>query len=607
VKFTERGEVVVTVHLEEYLTNRAKLKFEVRDSGIGMTPEQSARLFQAFSQADSSVTRKYGGTGLGLSISKRLVEMMEGNIWVESAYGQGTTFWFTAWFGIGSAEKLVRKTPPGLADIRALVVDDNAVAREILAEVLKRFLKRVNYVSSGEEAIAELIKADQQDDPYRLVLMDWHMPGFDGLETSRMIKQPDRLQNIPKIVVITAFGREEAGQQAEEAGVEGVLQKPVTPSVLFDTLIQIFGIPEETHSSVHTARDMPSPDTSGVRILVVEDNDVNQQVATELLEGSGAKVTVANNGREAVEILTHGDEPPFDIVLMDLQMPVMDGLAATKLLRAQPHLQKLPIIAMTAHAMAEEVHRCLEAGMNDHVAKPVDPDTLFATLMRWIPSRKRSLREVPSGRVRTESVLIPLQIEGVDVSGGLNRVSGNARLYRDLLERFVGKQSSAATEINAALEKGDHALAEQKAHSLKGVAGNLGIDGIFHSAGKVETAIRDSHGDLAALIKELSFLLRRQIEMIERALSVANSPSKSASAATDPSATRAAFDELRTLLEANDADTPRAYAVLRDNLNGTVEAAQLEDLGAAVHEFDFDRALFQLQEISKQYEANREK
>jgi two-component system, sensor histidine kinase and response regulator len=285
----------------------------------------------------------------------------------------------------------------------------------------------------------------------------------------------------------------------------------------------------------------------------------------------------------------------------------MDGLAATKLLRAQPHLQELPIIAMTAHAMAEEVHRCLEAGMNDHVAKPVDPNTLFATLTRWIPSRERNLRDAPLRRAGAENELIPLEIEGVDVSGGLNRVSGNARLYRELLEQFVRKQVSAGTEITAALEKGDHSLAEQKAHSLKGVAGNLGIDGIFHSAGKVETAIRDSRGDLAALIEELTSFLRRQIEAIKRALSTVDSPGEKSRTATDPAATRAAFDELRTLLEANDADTPRAYAALRDNLKGTVDATQLEALGGAVREFDFDLALFKLREISKQYEANRGK
>ena len=218
VKFTERGEDVVTVRREERLPDRVKLKFEVRDSGIGMTPEQSARLFQAFSQADTSTTRKYGGTGLGLSISKRLVEMMEGNIWVESEYGRGSTFCFTAWFGTGAAETGPKKLPPGLANIRALVVDDNPMAREILGHALRQLLPTVDCISSGADALRMLARADEQA-PYQLLLMDWQMPDLDGLETSRIIKRDGCLKHIPKIVMITAFDREEIREQAEELGI----------------------------------------------------------------------------------------------------------------------------------------------------------------------------------------------------------------------------------------------------------------------------------------------------------------------------------------------------------------------------------------------------
>ena len=389
VKFTDRGEVLVTAAVEEQLADRVKMKFSVRDSGIGMTPEQSARLFQAFAQADTSTTRKYGGTGLGLSISKRLVEMMEGRIWAESQPGVGSTFHFTAWFGIGSEEK-PKRFIPDLAGIRALVVDDNAQAREILTEALRVFAIRADSVSSGEDAVREIAAADSQD-PYRLVLMDWHMPGMDGLEASRIIKRNDRLQHVPKIVMVTAFGREDIRAQAEQIGIDSYLLKPVNQSLLYDTLVDLFGVAGlEDHRSRAQKSDVPEHDATGIRVLLVEDNEMNQQVATELLESAGAIVTIANHGGEAVKILTEGDQaPPFDVVFMDLQMPEMDGFTATKLLRRDPRLQKFPIIAMTAHALVEERQRCLDAGMNDHVSKPIDPDNLFSTLLRWAKPRPK--------------------------------------------------------------------------------------------------------------------------------------------------------------------------------------------------------------------------
>ena len=366
VKFTERGEIVVKVALAEKVFDRVNLKFSVRDSGIGMTPEQTARLFQAFNQADSSTTRRYGGTGLGLSISKRLVEMMDGNIWVESNYGTGTTFHFTAWFGIGSGQAKRRMFIPNIPGIRVLIVDDNQQAREILADLLTGLGLKAHSVSSGEDAIRELAGVDTVD-PYALVMMDWNMPGMDGLETSRIIKRGGRLQNVPKVVMVTAFGQEDIREEAEGVGIDGYLLKPVTPSTLFDALAEMFGnMGQEQEASRLLRAEATSHDVIGIRVLLVEDNEVNQQVACELLESAGASVRIANHGGEAVKILTEGEQPPpFDIVFMDLQMPEMDGFTATRLLRNRSQLQQLPIIAMTAHALIEERQHCLEAGMND--------------------------------------------------------------------------------------------------------------------------------------------------------------------------------------------------------------------------------------------------
>ena len=480
VKFTDDGEVVVTAGVEEQVGDRVKLKFSVRDTGIGMTSEQSARLFQAFTQADTSTTRKFGGTGLGLSISRRLVEMMGGNIWVESEPGVGSTFSFTAWFGVG-AESEERRFVPDLAGIRALVVDDNAQAREILGDSLRGFALRADAVSSGEEAIQVLTRADGTD-PYQLVLMDWRMPVMDGLQASAIIKRPGRLQHVPRIVIVTAFGKDDVRGDADKIGIDGYLAKPVNASTLYDALMNLFGTARlRMTAGSGGERESGKYEALGVRVLLVEDNDMNQQVATELLESAGAVVTVASNGSEAVRMLKDGPTPPaFDIVLMDLQMPVMDGYTATGLLRADARFNDLPILAMTAHALVEERERCLSAGMNDHVTKPIDPDALFAAIARWT---KRRVQTPPAE-------LNVLAIDGIDTAGGLKRVAGNQRLYRNLLQQFVDKQADVAIQIQAALGAGDRALAERLAHTVKGVAGNLGITGVQNAAAAVEKALR---------------------------------------------------------------------------------------------------------------------
>jgi signal transduction histidine kinase/DNA-binding response OmpR family regulator/HPt (histidine-containing phosphotransfer) domain-containing protein len=608
VKFTERGEVLVTVSLEEQSADRIKLKFSVRDSGIGMTPEQSSRLFQAFAQADTSTTRKYGGTGLGLSISKRLVEMMEGTIWAESEPGVGSTFHFTTWLGVGSQGKRKRLIAD-LAGVRALVVDDNAQAREILTEALRVFALRAESVSSGEDAVREIAAADSTD-PYRLVLMDWHMPGLDGLQASRIIKRNERLKNIPKIVMVTAFGREEIRTQAEEIGVESYLLKPVNQSLLYDTLVDLFGVAgAEDHRARARKDDAIVHDATGIRVLLVEDNEMNQQVATELLESAGAIVTVANHGGEAVKILTAGDQPPeFDVVFMDLQMPEMDGFTATRLLRAEPRLRKFPIIAMTAHALVEERQRCLDSGMNDHVSKPIDPDNLFATLLRWAKPRPKLAVEshAPVINVKAPDEVALPKIAGVKVADGLNRVAGNRRLYRDLLGQFAAKQGGEAAQISAAVARGDLKLAERIAHTVKGVAGNLGISEVQSVAQRLEKALRDGEGTVSAVLGEFADVMSAQVQAIEKALrdSVSTGPETMRTSPFDGKAAAAAISRLKSLLEASDGDAEGSFLSLHDAVAGVVEKSYLDGLSASINDFDFDAALVKLDEIAKRCERN---
>jgi signal transduction histidine kinase/CheY-like chemotaxis protein len=604
VKFTERGEVLVTVALEELLADRVKVRFSVRDTGIGMTPEQSSKLFQAFAQADTSTTRKYGGTGLGLSISKRLVEMMEGTIWAESEPGVGSTFHCTAWFGIGSEEKRKRFIPD-LAGIRALVVDDNAQAREILTDALRVFALRAESVSSGDDAVREIAAADSQD-PYRLVLMDWHMPGMDGLEASRIIKRSDRLQHVPKIVMVTAFGREDIRTQAEEIGVDGYLLKPVNSSLLYDTMVDLFGVAGlEDHRSRVKKDDVPPHDATGIRVLLVEDNEMNQQVATELLESAGAIVTVANHGGEAVKILTEGDQAPaYDVVFMDLQMPEMDGYTATKLLRRNPRLQKFPIIAMTAHALVEERQRCLDAGMNDHVSKPIDPDALFATLMRWAKPRPKPTLEpnaATTSAKKVDEVILP-EIAGVNLAEGLNRVAGNRRLYRDLLGQFAVKQGDAAAQISAALESGDSKLAERIAHTVKGVAGNLAITEVQSAAQRVEKAIREGQDSVTVPLDAFATVLRAQVDAIEQSLQLAApaQPEEVVLSPFDREAASAAIARLHSLLDTSDGDSEEAFHNLRDAVSSIVDKPDLDALSASISDFDFEAALARLDGIAEQ-------
>jgi signal transduction histidine kinase/CheY-like chemotaxis protein/CHASE3 domain sensor protein len=552
VKFTERGEIRLNIELIERTGEKVQLKCSVRDTGIGMTPEQSAKLFQPFTQADMSTTRKHGGTGLGLTISRRLVDLMGGRIWLESEAGAGTTFHFTAWLGVGSATGTGKLVPEKLGRLRVLVVDDNAAAREILQEPLSAVASRVDAVGSGKEAIAAVQQRDATD-PYDIVFMDWRMPGMDGLQASRHIKSDETLKHRPAIVLVTAFGREEVREEAERLQLDGFLLKPVTKSMIVDTLMNVFADGGEDLRGVDDGAQASR--LRGARILVTEDNEINQQIAFELLEGAGATVTIANNGREAVEMLSGPGPSPFDVVLMDLQMPEMDGYQATSKLRSDSRLAALPIIAMTAHATMEERQRCLAAGMNDHVAKPIDPAALFEAVGRFYqPAASAPAPDRPSSPAPQEA--LPF-IDGLDTNDGLSRVGGNRKLYVKILRQFAEQQGPAADQVADALAKGDHSLAERLAHTLKGVAGNIGAAGVQSSAAALERAIRDR--STADVVERA----RRQVKAVLEPLAMAvrtavGAPGSEASASvqpatpTSPARSREAAARLAALLSESD-------------------------------------------------------
>ena len=512
VKFTEQGEIVVSTELLKQSDERVELKFAVSDTGIGLTREQAAKLFQSFTQADTSTTRKFGGTGLGLAISKRLVEMMGGEIWVESEPGQGSTFNFTAVFGLGK-EKAKRHftTSPDMRGMKALVVDDNYTSREIFQDMLESFSFDITLAASGKEGLAEIEKAAKEK-PIELVILDWKMPGgMDGIETARRIREHPTLKHIPAIIMVTAYGREDVMRQAEQLGLEGFLLKPVSPSVLFDAVMQAFGkeMLETSHRAGIKAQEADTlQDIRGAQILLAEDNEINQQVAREILESAGLRVTLANNGQEAVDAVQKDN---YDAVLMDVQMPVMDGYTATRKIREwekevqkansvlSPQSSALPIIAMTAHAMAGDEEKSLTAGMNGHVTKPIDPDQLFATLQKWIQPTGKHVPVRPAvasaaKSAATETVppktVLPDSLPGFDLAEGLKRLRGNQSLYRKLLLDFGAKYTQVAAEIRQALDAGDLKQAHSLIHNLKGLAGNLAATELQAAAIEMEKLVK---------------------------------------------------------------------------------------------------------------------
>jgi signal transduction histidine kinase/CheY-like chemotaxis protein/ligand-binding sensor domain-containing protein len=498
IKFTEHGEVSLTAELLEQVGERARLRFSVKDTGIGMTREQAAKLFQAFTQADASTTRKHGGTGLGLTICRRLVELMGGEIGLDTEPGVGSTFHFTVWVGVASGAARERVVPEPLRAVSALVVDDNAAARDILVHALEGVCARVDAVSSGEEAIAA-VKEHDTGQPYDVIFMDWRMPGLDGVEAARLIKHDPALTTHPAVVLVTAFGREEVRAEGERAQLDGFLLKPVTKSMVVDTLVGLFAGTRQDRTALAPDLDRHADRLRGVRVLLAEDNEINQQIAVELLEGVGATVDVANDGLQAVHKLLEQQAPPnVDVVLMDVQMPEMDGYQATKAIRSHARFAGLPIIAMTAHATIEERQKCLDAGMNGHLSKPIDPAALFETVERFVvagaagAARAQGLAvppAVPAPATVSRGDELPA-VPGLDVADGLGRVGGNTTLYRKLLHRFATTEADAAGRIASALAAPDRALAERLVHTVKGVAGNIGAAAVQRAAAHLEQAIK---------------------------------------------------------------------------------------------------------------------
>ena len=581
VKFTSGGEVQLQVRCDSRDGQHASLRFDVVDTGIGMSEDQIGRLFEAFSQADDSMTRRFGGTGLGLSISRHLVELMGGKLDVSSTPGVGSRFGFSTPFGL--AQGRPPKALPGMLDgLRVLVVDDHPVAREVLLGLLHTFPFRSEAVSSAAEALVAVHRADGGD-RFGLVLMDLRMPDQNGIEATRRIKQDRSLASPPAVILLTAYGEASTAGDAIEAGADGFLHKPATASTLLDAIISTFGLDAAPQPVASPA----GQDLAGLHILVAEDNDINQQIARGLLERIGATVSVADNGRTAIETLIAAGPDTFDVVLMDLQMPEMDGLEATRRIRADPRLAHLPIIAMTAHAMAEERQRCIDAGMNDHVAKPIVVERLVQAILQQV-HRVGSTPTAPGTDAVATTQGLP-DLPGLNVKAALRRVGDDPATYLSLLQRFTVSQGDCADRIRQALEAGLPADAERIAHSVRGAAANLGAGAVQEAASALEMALRKgspSEPLRQSLATEMNALARMLDTALPARVDVPDPPRHLDDAALDKSIT-----ELIRLIENSDGAAPLHFRQIRSDLAARIGAAKIGEIAEALQHYDYDHAL----------------
>lgn len=523
VKFTERGEIVISVRASARTDKDVLLHFRVQDTGIGLTGEHKSRLFQSFSQADASTTRRFGGTGLGLAISKRLAQLMGGEVGVESEYGKGSTFWFSARLGIGITAGRELLPDAGLRGLRALVVDDSDQARSVVIDMLEGMTFVATGAASGAAALAEVCRAEAAGMPYDVVYLDSRMPGMGGTETARRIRVLAPASTI--FLMASAFGREEAPPESESEDIQKVLVKPVNASLLFDSTIAALS----RRRPPITAGAQPRPHATeerlaalrGARILVVEDNDINQQVARELLEDAGFAVDVAEHGAQALELMHRSR---YDLVFMDMQMPVMDGVTATRAIRQVKALEDVPIVAMTANAMEQDRHKCMDAGMNDFLLKPIHPGDLWKVVLRWVrlrptaPALASAAAAQPAAAPQAGPAPdgLPQGIPGLDTVLGLSRMMGKRPLYLAMLRRYATGQREVMHDIRQALAAKDLRTAERLAHTSKAVSGTVGATLVQARATEVESALRQGLG--AAEIDELLHALEAPMAELLAAL-----------------------------------------------------------------------------------------
>ncbi len=593
VKFTDQGEIKISVHPANISTNKAILKFSVTDTGCGIPAHLQNRLFDSFFQTDSSTTRLHGGTGLGLTICKKLVAMMNGIISVESEPGQGSNFFFFAEFGLDPQYKTPHQLlQTDLRGLRILVVDDNETARNVLRDQLASLSFKITTVSSAKEAYSTLATSEKSFD---LILMDWSMPEINGLDAVKHIKSNIQLSKIPAIIMVTAYAQEDVVKEAENIGLDGFILKPATPSTLFDSVIKAM-----KPSIIETIEKTP-PVTQLLNgsVLLVEDNSVNQLVAKEILNSFGLKVEIAVNGLDALHKITQNTDSTsaFDIVLMDIQMPEMNGIQATQEIRKNPLFKDLPIVAMTAHAMVGDKEKSLNAGMNEHITKPIDPDELYKTLKRWLqPSISQASNAVILSH-QNDLTPLPDYSDSLNVQWGLKRIGGNRSLFYKLLKEFHQDHHNDIQLLQHAIDSNQIETAKRIIHTIKGITGNIGAHKLQQLASELEQDINslDNYATALSLFTQEFILLMTEFEKFLKQTLIVSTVKVSLS----KEQLLKQIEKLYQSLNQGDSDAVTLLNNIKGNLY-EISANQTKSLQQAIEDYDFEQAVTFLKEISVQ-------
>ncbi len=601
-KFTDRGEIEVRITLLEKINTQVKIEFSVRDTGIGLSPEQQRRIFQDFSQADGSTTRKYGGTGLGLSISRKLVAAMGGSLEVESEPGRGSRFFFSLWFGTdGKREMPLSEVLRGR---RFVIADSRTLPWRALMAHLELASAEVKIAASGRELLEHLRRCDAME-PCDLVFIYARLHDCSGIELARQIKNDSTLVHRPALVLVAhrdEFSLLCADKTTRDSVADDIIMAPITPSDMMNTIIGIFAPVLRRQSLKQVEERDWKNQLKGIRVLMAEDNLINQEIALELLIQAGCEVKIAGDGCQAVEEIMAADKP-WDVVLMDVQMPHMDGLDATRLIRADGRFDSLPIIAMTAHAMNDARERCIKAGMNAHVVKPINPEDLFQTISRFckpgasVPEVIPVRQAVPVSATSSLDQIPP--VPGLDIESGMRRVMGNTQLYVKLLRRFIEEQANVAARIAGILDSGDRVRAAQLVHSIKGVAGNLGATEVFAQAQLLERCIKEARSadQINAELLTFSGMMSSLIDALKVSLP-AEEKSEESAAGQDTALLQKELPRFIGLLKESRLELIDCYKIIQKELQKFGHENEYEAVEIAVRTGEFEQAIAPLRAIS---------